>query len=137
MDKINKEGGQWFKPDHFILALGRTTPSIMHAFTKAPTNGWIISGYGDYRIVRPSRVAGWAVKRPSVALQKVLEQYAMGSTFAQIFGEGPLTFGLKDGAVGMGDYVEYNKYNKNGDDIAEQIEYASQLIVTDELDYDY
>jgi hypothetical protein len=136
-ERIKERAGAAFAANHFILALGRTTPTIMYAMTQKPINGYVLGGYADYRQIRPARVVGCAVKHPAVMLRYMLEHAATAPELAQLAPQGYVELGLRDGAITFTDFDLYSRYNPDGDDIKEAVENVQGLIKADELDYEY
>jgi hypothetical protein len=62
--QLKAQGGPNFAPDHYILDLGRSTPTIMNALSKKPVNAYLVGAYADFSTVRPARIIGCALKRP-------------------------------------------------------------------------
>ncbi len=120
--------------NHFVVDLGRTSPTVMYSLTQEPTKGYVAGGYADFRQVRPSRVVGSAIKHPEVLLQQLFSMPTPGVTsttpaLAQglpglklALPTGVLTLGLSDGAVGISGYDLYARYNPDADDIKEAVE---------------
>jgi hypothetical protein len=135
--QIKERAGTAFAANHFVLALGRATPTIMYALTQSPVNGYVLGGYADYRQIRPARVVGCALKHPSVALRNLLEHAATGADLAQLAPQGYVEFGIKDEAVGFTSFDQYSRYNADGDDIRDAVVNVEALIKAGELDYEY
>jgi hypothetical protein len=126
-----KEGLQC---DHFIVALGRATPSIMHALSSKPANGFVLGGYGDFRQVRPARVVSCIVKDPGPGLTRLLGQ---AQTVAEVTAgaqDGVLKLGLSEGAVDVTDLAAYSNFNEDADDIREALKDARDQIEAGELE---
>jgi basic membrane lipoprotein Med (substrate-binding protein (PBP1-ABC) superfamily) len=115
--------------NHYIIDLGRATPTVMYALTQNPRNGFVAGAFADFRQVRPARVIGCAIKHPGEMLKRLFSMPAPGvkaTTPALTQGlaglktalpSGRLRLGLADGVVGMAGYDMYKRYNSDGDDI--------------------
>jgi len=135
-----KRAGPYFTCNHYILALGRATPSVMLAISKKPINGYVTGGYADYRSVRPSRILGGAVKHPGVALTYILDSPSLRgglSGLANLAPRGVITLGLKENAVGYADLDLYSRYNPDGEDIAQAVSDTLEQMRTGELPATY
>lgn len=129
--------------DHFVLALGRATPTTMYAMTERPFNGYVAGAYADYRQVRPSRVVGCALKHPGAALAHLFEMRdpATGHAYlaqgapglAKALPQRTLLLGLNDGAVGFTDFEMYSRYNTDADVIEAAVHSALTQIKGDEV----
>ena len=137
IELIKSQVGAAFAANHYIVNLGRTTPTIMYSLTLSPTNGYVLGAYADYRQIRPARVVGCAVKHPAVALQYLLEHAATAEDLEALAPQQFIELGLTDGAVGFTDFDLYSRYNPDGDDIRESVENVENLIKADELDEEY
>jgi len=132
---LNEEMGPYFKCNHYILALGRATPSIMHALTQEPFNGYVIGAYADYRAVRQGRVLGCVLKHPGAALAHIFSQLDAGDSLAGMADEtGTLIVGIAEDAVGFTDFDLYSRFNPDGDDIAEAVQGYWEEVQVGELD---
>ena len=130
--------GSNFSPNHYIVALGRATPSIINGLCLPPYNSYIACGYADFRVLWPERTICCAVKRPAQALQHILESAGYApSALAALAPTGRIELGLDVGAVGYTDTELYSRYNKDGPSIAVEVEAAAALIRVGELDYPY
>lgn len=133
--KLNEQMGPYFKSNHFVLALGRATPSIMDALTLEPFNGYVTGAYADYRAVRQGRVLGCALKRPGAALAYIFGRVEKGEDLAAIADEtGAIKVGLPEDAVGFTDFDLYSRFNPDGDDIAQTVQGYWSEIQVGELD---
>jgi hypothetical protein len=131
---LNERMGQYFKSNHYILALGRATPSIMHALSQQ-SSSYVVGAYADYRAVRQSRVLGCALKRPGAALAYVFGRLEDGDGLAAIADEtGTIHVGIAEDAVGFTDFELYRRFNPDGDDIAEAVQGYWAEIKAGELD---
>ena len=133
LGKAKDRMGSSFVSNHYILALGRATPSIMNAVSKKPVNGYTAGGYGDFTAVRPARVLGCALKNTGAAIDYILsETDADPAVLADE--SGVITVGLEQGAVGFTDFQLYQRYNPDGDDLAAEYETNMAEIMAGELD---
>lgn len=133
--KLNEEMGPYFLSNHYILALGRATPSIMHAMTQEPFNGYVAGGYADYRAVRQGRVLGCALKHPGAALAHIFGRMDDEGDLAALADEtGSIHVGIAEEAVGFTDFELYRRFNPDGDDIAEVVQGYWAEILVGELD---
>ena len=135
--RVFEEGGPAFKCNHFIVALGRSTPSIMLALSSNPTNGYVVGAYADYRQVRPARVVGCALKRPGMALRYILDNLHTGVDLADLAEDGVITVGLEEEAVGFTSFELYGRSNPDSEDIEQAVRDAEKYIRAGELEYDY
>ena len=132
---LNQQMGQYFASNHYILALGRATPSIMHALTKQPFSGYVVGAYADYRGVREAKVLGCALKHPDAALEYVFSQLTSDTELAQLANaEGVIAVGLPEQAVGFTDFELYSRRNPDGADLAAAVQDCWAEILADELD---
>jgi len=130
-----EEMGSAFNSNHYIIALGRATPAILNAVAKKPINGYIAAGYADYTAVRPARVVGCAVKRPSQAIRYIFDNLGADNDPVALADEDlRIKVGLKQEAVGISGYKLYKRYNPDGDDIEEQVNAVLGEILAEELD---
>lgn len=131
--QLSQRMGQYFAANHFILAVGRTTPTLLYACTSEPFNGFVAGGYGDFRQVRAARILGCAEKRPGAALSYIFRELGDG-TLADLADEtGVIQVGLDQSAIGFTDFDMYSRYNPDGDDIAEAVENVWAEIQVGEL----
>jgi hypothetical protein len=132
---LNEEMGDYFVSNHYIFALGRATPSIMHAMTQQPFNGYVVGAYADYRAVRQGRVLGCALKHPGAALEHIFSRLQAGDSLASIADEdGTISVGIDEDAIGFTDLDLYSRFNPDGEDIAEVVEGYWNEIRVGELD---
>lgn len=132
---LNQQMGEYFSSNHYILALGRATPSIMHALTKQPFNGYVIGAYADYRAVREAKVLGCALKHSDAALNDIFSRLEPGGGLEQLAdAEGLITVGLPESAVSFTDFELYSRRNSDGADLAAAVEDCWAEIEADELD---
>ena len=130
-----EEMGPYFASNHYIIALGRATPSILHAMSQEPISGYVVGAYADYRAVRPARVLGCALKHPGAALRYVLEERRAGRQLAELADErGLIRVGVDQRAVGFTDFDLYTRHNPDGDDLAEAVSSVWAEISVGELD---
>jgi hypothetical protein len=142
---IHKQGGTSWTPDHYILDLGRSTPTIMNALSKKPTLAYLVGAYADYRQVRPAHVIGCALKLPGKALAALLAQpapAALASDPVQALRaatdkEGVFLAGLDSGAVGFTDFTLYARSNNDADEIEKVVEEKKKLIQSGEIGAEY
>lgn len=133
--KLNEEMGDYFVSNHYIMALGRATPSIMHAMTQEPFNGYVVGAYADYRAVRQGRVVGCALKRPGAALAYIFGRLEAGDQLVDIADStGTINVGIDEDAVGFTDFDLYSRFNPDGEDIAEVVEGYWNEVRVGELD---
>lgn len=156
-EQLKAAGGPAFQCNHFLVCLGRSTPTIMLVLSKKPTNGYCLGGWADFTSVRPSRFVGCALKKPDMALAHIfghiqepadLDKLAAwgeasaaapsaDSAAAEVrpdFGR-VISVGLDEGAVGFTDLKDYSNFNPDGDDISEAVTQAIEEIKSGELDY--
>lgn len=127
--------GPYFACNHYVIALGRATPSILHAMSQQPINGYVVGAYADYRRVRPARILGCALKRPGKALRYVIEQQRGNRPPAQLADErGLIRVGVAQEAVGFTEFDLYSRHNPDGDDLAEAVGSVWAEIEVGELD---
>jgi hypothetical protein len=138
---LKAQGGPNWKPNHFILDLGRSTPTIMNALSKKPDNGFLVAAYGDYRPVRPARVVGCVLKQPDKALAALFKQLDLDSlgkdasvALKAVAPDSVFTTGLDEGAVAFTDFGLYSQYNTDGQDLAETVQRKLAQIKAGELD---
>lgn len=111
--------------NHFVVALGRTSPTVMYALTQEPTKGYVAGAYADFRQVRPSRVVGSAIKHPQAMLEHLFQLPALQQGLPglrQALPDGVLRLGLRDGATGISGYDLYGRYNPDASDIRDAVE---------------
>jgi hypothetical protein len=143
--KLKAQGGPNFKPDHYILDLGRSTPAIMQALTKKPTEAYVIGAYADYCQVRPDHIVGCALKRPGPALTAELGQLdpaAFAASPARTLAgladkDGVIAVGWAQDAIDFTDLALYSRYNLDGADIKAVVQHAAALMRTGELPAKY
>jgi basic membrane lipoprotein Med (substrate-binding protein (PBP1-ABC) superfamily) len=143
--ELQAEGGPNWKPRRFILALGRATPAIANALSKKPTNAHIIGAYADYRMVRPARVMGCALKRPGKALSALLSRIDLdlasddpvAALRAVTDEDGIFMVGLDEDAVSFTSFDLYTRYNINTEDVGKTVEMVIGSIRAGELNLDY
>jgi hypothetical protein len=121
--------------NHYIVVAGRATPSIMYALSSAPTSGYLLGGYGDFRQVRPARLVCCIVKRPG----RVLAEWLEGATtpaelVVAVRGSADRRYGLGEGAVEVTDLRAYAKFNQDAEDIADAVEQVRREILEGELE---
>ena len=142
---LRKQGGPNFKPDHFILDLGRSTPTIMDALSKKPLNAYLLGAYADYTHVRPAHIVGCALKRPDLALLALfskLDAAQFAANPAQTLAgladkDGAISVGLKDAAIGFTDFTLYSRYKNDGADIKAVVDQTEAQMKTGELQAQY
>jgi hypothetical protein len=132
--RIAERMGEYFRPNHFILALGRVTPTVAYAMTQRPWNGYVVCGYADYREVRPPRILGCAVKRPDRALEYIFETMGNGGLSSLAADDGTITVGIAQEAVEFTDFELYGRSNPDADDIESVVEDIWAEIATGELE---
>jgi len=120
--QLSQRMGRYFVADHYILAVGRTTPTLLYACTSEPFNGYVAGGYGDFRQVRPARILGCAEKQPGNALRYIFSQLGDGTLVDLADESGMIRVGLDQGAIGFTKFDMYSRSNPDGDDIAEAVE---------------
>lgn len=143
--ELGRQAGPHFKPDHYILALGRATPAITNALSKKPTNAYIVAAHADYRQVRPARVIGCALKLPGKALEAIfarldplLDPAGLPAALAAIADpDRRIELGLADGAVGFTGFDLYSRYNLDGEDIQRETQRVIAALAAGELQPDY
>lgn len=124
-DAVLKAAGPYFASNHYILCLGRATPTALYAMTQKPVDGYVVGAYADYRIVRRARVLGCALKHPGAALRYILGQPALAQGvpgLASVATDGLIKVGLDEDAVGFTAFDLYSRYNPDGEDIAKAVE---------------
>jgi hypothetical protein len=133
--KLNEEMGPYFLSNHYIMALGRATPSIMHAMTQEPFNGYVVGAYADYRTVRQGRVVGCALKQPGAALAYLFSRLDAGDQLVDIADStGTINVGIDEDAVGFTAFDLYSRFNPDGEDIAQVVEGYWNEVRVGELD---
>jgi len=132
--QLRERMGQSFTANHFVLALGRTTPTLLYACTSEPFSGYVAGGYADFRQVRPARILGCAEKLPDAALRYIFSELGDGTLAGLADGDGMIAVGVEQEAVGFTGFEMYSRYNPDGDDIAEAVENVWAEIRTGELD---
>lgn len=132
--QLRQRMGPYFDANHYILAVGRTTPTLLYACTSEPFKGYVAGGYGDFRQVRPARIVGCAEKRPGAALRYIFSQIGDGTLVDLADESGMIRVGLDESALGFTDLDMYSRVNPDGDDIAEAIENVWAEIQVGELD---
>jgi hypothetical protein len=143
--ELKAQGGSAWSPNHFILALGRSTPTIMNALSKKPTNAYLLGAYGDYRQVRPARVVGCALKLPGNALRSLFAKLDTAQAAADPASalraacdeEGIYHVGLAENAVGFTAFDMYSRANPDGPEIEASVESILGTIRAGELGVDY
>jgi hypothetical protein len=135
LNAIDRRMGQYFVSNHYILALGRSTPSIMHALTKQPFIGYVVGAYADYRGVREARVLGCALKHPDAALEHIFRQLQAEGELAQLAdAQGVIEVSLAEEAVGFTDFELYSRRNSDGADLTAAVNDYWSEILAGELD---
>jgi basic membrane lipoprotein Med (substrate-binding protein (PBP1-ABC) superfamily) len=134
LQRIKDDYGDYFTPNHYIINLGRATPTIMQALA---SDAYLVGAYADFTRVRPPRVLGCMEKHPGVALELLLGGLSSLGELPGQFNNGSLQYGLKDGAVGFTDFSLYGRYNPDADDIKEAVEKVRAQILAGEMDIDY
>lgn len=135
LSRVQDRMGSSFASNHYILALGRATPSIMNAVSKKPVNGYAAGGYGDFTTVRPARILGCAVKETGVVLDYIFSQPGAAPDPGALADEtGVIAVGMEQGAVGFTDFELYTRYNPDGDDLAGELADRLAEIKAGELD---
>jgi hypothetical protein len=144
-EALKTQGGPNFAPDHYILDLGRATPTIMLALTKKPYNAYVLGSYANFCPVRPARIIGCALKRPDNALAALLG----GLDAAQLAADpvkalssradkdGVIMAGLAEHAVDFTDFTLYKRYKPDGADIEAVVARNKALIETGEITAKY
>jgi basic membrane lipoprotein Med (substrate-binding protein (PBP1-ABC) superfamily) len=135
--QLREEAGPYFQTNHYMINLGRATPTVMLAMSSDPDNAYVIGAYADYRRVRPARVVGCALKLPGNALDHILRQVSDVGGLAGLATDAVIELGLNEDAVGFTDFELYGRYNPDSEDIRQVVERIESLIRVDELDYDY
>jgi hypothetical protein len=141
--KLSRRGGEAFKQcNHYIIATGRTTPSIMYALSSNETHGYVLGGWADFTRVRPARFVCCAVKHPGKALEFIFGERGTATLEGAALPPGSvpsgapeIVVGLDQGAVGLTDLNLYSRYNPDGDDIAEAVGQVFKEIEAGEFDY--
>jgi len=132
------KAGSYFKPSHYIVSLGRATPSVINGLCSKPFSGYVATGYADYRALWPERTICCAVKNPGAALNHLLA--ATGgdpAKLAALAPQGYIELGFAEEAIGYADASLYARYNPDGQDIQDAVDAAAKLIRAGELDYPY
>ncbi len=132
--KLAEVLSQGLKCNHYIVALGRATPSIMHALSSKPTNGYLLGGYGNFTQVRPARVVSCITKHPGVGLMRLLDGAKSVAEVGQRAPKGMLTLGMSDGAVDVTTMDSYANFNPDAEDIEQALADARAQIESGELD---
>jgi|GEM_PF-2251069 len=135
LEAKQRQMGPYFACNHYILALGRATPSILHALSQHPVAGYVVGAYADYRAVRPARILGCALKHPGAALRFVLNEHLGGRELSDLADDsGLIQVGLDQQAIGFTDFDLYTRHNPDGDDLAEAVSSVWAEIEVGELD---
>lgn len=134
LDRVKASMSSSFASNHYILALGRTTPAIMNAVSKTPVNGYLASGYADYRSVRPSRVVGCALKQPGAVITYIFAELPEAGLAGLADAAGLIQVGLDQQAVGFTGFELYDRTNFDATDIAEAVGSIQGEIEAGELD---
>lgn len=140
-DKILKEAGPYFTCDHYIVALGRTTPTVMYSLAEKPVRAYLAGGYADFRSVRPQRILCCALKHPGAALKSLFAKPALKGGVAALgplCPEGLYQVGLAEEAVGYSGFEMYKRYNPDGEDLEkEALSNWEEIKVGEQSDYPY
>ncbi len=134
LNRVTEEMGPTFQSNHYILSLGRATPTVMRELT---SKGYVLGGYSDYRNIRPARIVGCIEKYPGVALEIILGKAGSAAGLGGLFTNGFFEVSMADGAVGFTSFDKYTQYNPDGEDIEDVVEGVKALIEVGELDADY
>lgn len=137
LSRVKSQLGSAFRSNHFIVSLGRATPTILRALSGAPENAYVLGGYSDYRNIRPAKIVGCIEKHPGVALEIILRKAGSVSGIAGMATSGFIELGMAEGAVGFTSFEMYSRYNPDGEDIEDTVEGVKALIEAGELDADY
>lgn len=130
--------GSYFKPSHYIITLGRATPSVINGLCLPPFKGYVATGYADYRALWPERTICCAIKHPGAALKYILDRNGSDpAKLAALAPQGFIELGFAEDAIGYTDTSLYSRYNPDGQDIQEAVDAAAKLIRAGELDYEY
>jgi len=132
--EIKAQKGDYFMCNHYIIAAGRSTATLLYSLAQQPTNAFVVGAYGDLRQARPARVLGCGLKYPSAALEYIIAKPNSGDLAALADERGFIQVGLEQGAVGFTDFEMYAGYHPDGDDIAEAAANVWAEIAADELD---
>ena len=131
--------------NHYIIDLGRASPTVMYALTTKPYNGFVAGAYADFRQIRPARVIGCGIKHPGEMLKRLFSMPVPGAQagapaltkgvpgLKTALPNGVLRLGLKDGAVGVAGYDLYKRYNSDGDDLDAAVTAAQGQILDGEI----
>jgi hypothetical protein len=136
LQAIRADVGGGLSVDHYFVDLGRSTPSVMHALSKLPTDGFVLGGYGDFRTVRPQRIVGTIVKDPAPALAKLLDGLAGVEGLAERTQDGTYTATFAEGAVDLTAFDQFAKFNTSAVDLEEAVAAVRGQIEAGELDVD-
>ncbi|MBN2080645.1 hypothetical protein JW859_00420 [bacterium] len=131
---LKEQKGEYFMSNHYIIAAGRSTATLLYSLAEQPTNAFVVGAYGDLRQARPARVLGCGLKHPGAVLEYIFSAPAAGDLAALADEQGRIQVGLDQGAVGFTDFEMYSGYHPDGDDIAEAAANVWAEIAAGELD---
>jgi hypothetical protein len=138
LERIRQRGAGSFRVNHYIVAAGRVTPSVMYALSSDPTSAYVLGGWADFTQVRPAKVVCCGEKHPGGALAQLFDGAAsLNDVLARL--SGGMVFGIDSGAADVTDFTAddhplYDDFNPDGVDIREAIETARGEILAGELD---